>query len=158
MIHVEESTTIDRPVQDVAAFVADIERMTEWTDMTASRRLTDGPTREGTRAYGELAMGPVKLGWTYQVTDVEPTGGYGFKTISKSAIGMDGHISLTPITPSSTKVDYVVDIHTHGALRLLEPIARGEMARNEAAEVKRLKERLERAPAEKRVGAGSTAR
>ncbi len=60
MIRVETSTTIDRPVEVVARYVADIERMTEWTDMTASRRLTDGPTRAGTRAYAEVTMGPVK--------------------------------------------------------------------------------------------------
>jgi uncharacterized membrane protein len=145
MIRVEASTMVDRPVEDVAAYVADIERMTEWTDMTASRRLTDGPTREGTRAYAEVAIGPVKLGWTYQITDMQPSGGYGYKTVSKSALGMDGRVSLTPQGPSRTKVDYLVEIHTRGLLRLLEPLLRGEISRNEAGEVTRLKDRLEQA-------------
>jgi len=158
VIRVEESATIDRPVEVVAAFVADIERMTEWTDMIASRRLTDGPTREGTRGYAEVAMGPIKLGWTYQVTDIESTGGYGFKTVSRNALGMDGRIRLTPLTPTSTKIDYLVDIHTRGPLRLLEPIVRGEMARNEADEVRRLKERLERDPAKELANAGTATR
>lgn len=145
MIRVEASTMVDRPVEDVAAYVADIERMTEWTDMTASRRLTDGPTREGTRAYAEVAMGPVKLGWTYQITDMQPSGGYGYKTVSKSALGMDGRVSLTPQGSSRTKVDYLVEIQTRGLLRLLEPLLRGEISRNEAGEVTRLKDRLEAA-------------
>jgi uncharacterized membrane protein len=143
VIRVETSATIERPVEDVAAYVADIERMTEWTDMTASRRLTDGPIREGSRAYAEVAMGPVKLGWTYQITDVPPNGGFGYKTVSKSALGMDGRVALTPQAPNSTKVDYLVEIHTHGLLRLLEPLFRGEISRNEAREVTRLKARLE---------------
>jgi uncharacterized membrane protein len=147
VIRVETSATIDRPVEDVAAYVADIERMIEWTDMTASRRLTDGPIREGSRAYGEVALGPVKLGWTYQFTDMQPSGGFGYKTVSKSAIGMDGRVALAPQGPSQTKVDYLVEIHTHGLLRLLEPLLRGEISRNEAGEVTRLKARLEGATA-----------
>jgi uncharacterized membrane protein len=143
MIRVEATTTIDRPVDDVAAYLRDIERMTEWTDMTASRRLTDGPTREGTQAYAEIAMGPIKLGWTYQVTDVEGSGGFGYRTIGKSQLGMDGRVRLTAVGPAETRVDYLVDIHTHGLLRLLEPLLRGEMRRNESGEVTRLKERLE---------------
>ena len=146
MIRVETSVTIDRPVEDVARYLADIERMTEWSDMTVSKRLTDGPTREGTRAYAEVAMGPMKLGWTWQVTDLQTSGGFGFKTISRSALGMDGRIGITRQGPDATKVDYTVEVHTHGPLRLLEPLLRSEIAQNEAAEVTRLKARLE-APA-----------
>ncbi len=143
MIRVETSATIDRPVEDVANYVADIEKMTEWTDMTASRRLTDGPTRDGTKAYAEVAVGPLKLGWTYEIQDVDPTGGFAFKTITRNALGMDGSVRLTPTGPAATRVDYHVDIQTRGVLRLLEPLLRGEMAANEAGELGRLKTRLE---------------
>jgi uncharacterized membrane protein len=143
VIRVETSATIDRPVVDVANYVADIEKMTEWTDMTASRRLTDGPTRDGTKAYAEVAVGPLKLGWTYVIQDVDPTGGFAFKTITRNALGMDGSVRLAPTGPAATKVDYHVDIHTRGVLRLLEPLLRGEMAANEAGELGRLKARLE---------------
>ena len=145
MIRVETHATIDRPVDEVARYLADIERMTEWTDMTASRRLTDGPTREGTRAYAEVAMGPLKLGWTWQVTAIDPNGGFTYKTVSKSALGMDGRVRLTPQGATTTVIDYLVEIHTHGPLRLLEPLFRGEISRNEAAEVDRLKASLEAA-------------
>ena len=143
MIRVETSTTIDRPVEDVARYLADIERMTEWTDMTVSRRLTDGPLRDGSRAYAEVAMGPVKFGWTYQVSDLEPIGGFTYKTVSRSALGMDGHLRLTPLTSNRTRVDYLVEVRTRGLLRLLEPLFRGEIARGESAEIGRLKARLE---------------
>jgi uncharacterized membrane protein len=143
VIRVETSATIDRPVEDVANYVADIEKMTEWTDMTASRRLTAGPTRDGTKAYAEVAMGPLKLGWTYEIQDVDPTGGFAFKTITRNALGMDGSVRLAPTGPAATKVDYHVDIHTRGVLRLLEPLLRGEMAANEAGELGRLTARLE---------------
>ena len=146
MIRIDTSATIDRPVEDVARYVADIERMTEWTDMSASRRLTDGPTRDGTKGYAEVAIGPVKLGWTYEIQDVDPSGGYAFKTLTRNALGMDGSIRLTPIGPASTKVDYHVEIQTRGLLRVLEPVLRGEMAGKEAGEIDRLKARLEATP------------
>jgi uncharacterized membrane protein len=158
VIRIEADVTIDRPVEDVARYLADVERMTEWSDMTVSRRLTDGPTREGTRAYAEVPMGPMRLGWTWQVTDVDPTGGFGYTTISRSALGMDGRIRLTPQGPTATKVDYLVEVHTRGLLRLLEPLIRGEITRNEAGEVARLKTRLEGPAAAMSEAAGAPAR
>ena len=151
MIRVETSTTIDRPVEDVARYISDIERMSEWTDMTASRPLTDGPTRDGTKAYAEVALGPIKLGWTYVIEDVDPMGGFAFKTISRTALGMDGSIRLSETGPAATTIDYHVDIRTRGVLRMLEPLLRGEMSRNEAGELDRLKARLEGIPGTKAV-------
>ena len=147
MIRSETTTVIHRPAAEIVGYAADIERMTEWTDMTASRRLTDGPTRQGTQAYAEVAMGPMKLGWTWEVTDFDPVHGYGYRTVSKSALGMDGRITLTPQGPDATRVDYLVEVKTRGLLRILEPLIRGEISRNEAAEVTRLKAALEGSPA-----------
>ena len=143
MIRSESSTVINRPAAEIVSYVADIERMTEWTDMSASRRLTDGPTREGTQAYAEVAMGPMKLGWTWEVTDYDPVRGYGYRTISNSAIGMDGRVTVTPQGPDAARVDYLVEVRTRGLLRVIEPLIRGEISRNEAGELTHLKERLE---------------
>ena len=143
MIRSETTAVIHRPAAEVVAYAADIERMTEWTDMSASRSLTDGPTRAGTQAYAEVALGPMKLGWTWEITDFDPVQGYGYRTVSKSALGMDGRITVTPEGPDATRVDYLVEVKTRGLLRLLEPLIRGEISRNEAAEVTRLKERIE---------------
>jgi uncharacterized membrane protein len=147
VIRVDATATIDRPVEEVARYLADIERMTEWTDMTASRRLTEGPTKDGTKAYAEVAVGPVKLGWTYEIQDVDANGGFAFKTITRNALGMDGSVRLAPTAADKTTVDYHVEIQTRGLLRALEPLLRGEMARNEAGELARLKARIESRPA-----------
>jgi hypothetical protein len=143
VIRSETTTVIHRPAAEIVSYVADINRMTEWTDMSASRRLTDGPTRDGTQAYAEVALGPMKLGWTWEVTDFDPVRGYGYRTISKSAIGMDGRVTVTPQGPEESRVDYLVEVKTRGLLRLMEPLIRGEISRNEAGEVTRLKEQLE---------------
>jgi hypothetical protein len=41
-------------------------------------------------------------------------------------------------------VDAVVEVRTRGVLRVLEPLLRGEITRNEAGELDRLKAVLER--------------
>jgi uncharacterized membrane protein len=84
VIRSETTTVIHRPAAEIVAYLADIEAMTEWTDMTASRKVTDGPTGEGTRAYAEVALGPMKLGWTWEITDFDPIRGYGYRTVSKA--------------------------------------------------------------------------
>ena len=62
VIRSETTVVIRRPAAEIVSYVADIGRMTEWTDMSASRRTTEGPTRQGTQAYAEVALGPMKLG------------------------------------------------------------------------------------------------
>ena len=81
--------------------------------------------------------GSGQLGWTYQIQDIDPNGGFAFKTITRNALGMDGSVRLTPTAPDKTKVDYTVQIQTRGLLRILEPLLRGEMAGNEARELVR---------------------
>jgi hypothetical protein len=116
--------------------------------MTASRRLTDGPTSDGTKAYAEVAMGPVKLGWTYEIRDFRPNGGFAFTTITRNALGMDGSIRLTPSGVNATKVDYHVEILTpRSCCGSSNRSFRSEMSRNEAGELDRLKEQLETRPA-----------
>jgi uncharacterized membrane protein len=157
MIRIERSLIIDRPVEEVGRYVADVERQTEWTDMTASRKLTEGPLRPGTQVYAEVAMGPIKLGWTWEVIDFDPVRGMSYRTISKSALGMDGSLRLSPHGPTTTRVDAVVEVRTRGLLRLLEPLMRGEIAPNEAGEFDRLKAVLERGSGSTSVAAGTMA-
>lgn len=143
MIRSETTAVIRRPAAEIVGYLADIERMTEWTDMTSSRRLTDGPTGQGTQAYAEVALGPIKLGWTWEITDFDPVRGYGYRTVSKNALGMDGRVTLTPQGSAATRVDYLVEVKTRGLMRLVEPLIRGEISRNEATEVTRLKDLIE---------------
>ncbi|MGH2456390.1 MAG: SRPBCC family protein, partial [Candidatus Limnocylindria bacterium] len=143
VIRVEAEVLINRPPEEVGRFLADIERQPEWTDMSAARKLTDGPVREGTRAYAELPLGPFKLGWTWEVTEFDPARVLSYRTISRSALSMDGSYRLESQGAGATKVAATVEIRTRGLLRLLEPLMRAEVTRNETAEVLRIKGVLE---------------
>jgi uncharacterized membrane protein len=137
---------VDRPLDEVASFLADVERHVEWTDMSASRKLTEGPVRTGTQVYGEVAMGPLKLGWTYEITEFDPARVLSYRTVSRNAIGIDGSYRIQPASSKSTRIAASGEIRTRGMLRLLEPIIRAELARKENGELGRLKELIEAAP------------
>jgi hypothetical protein len=125
--------------------------------MTVSRKLTEGPARPGTQAYAQVAMGPVKLGWTWEVIDIDPARGMSYRTISKSSLGMDGSLRLSPEGPTATRVDAIVEVRTRGPLRVLEPVLRGEITRNEAGELDRIKAVLEGADGKTPFAAETTA-
>jgi hypothetical protein len=88
-------------------------------------------------------MGPFNLRWTYEVSDFDPRRRVTFRTVSKSALSMDGDYRVSAAGSDATRVDAVVDIRTRGPLRLLEPLFAGEVRRNESAELDRLKALLE---------------
>jgi len=51
MIDVTVATTVERPVDEVFAFVADIENEPRWhTDILETERLTEGDVKEGTKS------------------------------------------------------------------------------------------------------------
>lgn len=66
-----------------------------------------------------------------------------YRTVSRSAIGMDGSFRWSANGESATRLDAVVEVRTRGLLRLLEPLLRGEIARSEMREWERLKAVLE---------------
>lgn len=146
MIPFASEIVVDRPLDEVASFLAEVERHVEWTDMSASRKLTEGPVRTGTQVYGEVAMGPMKFGWTYEITEFDPARVLSYRTVSRSAIGMDGSYQLQPESSTSTRIAASGEIRTRGVLRLLEPILRAELARKESGELRRLKELIEAVP------------
>ena len=146
MVPFASEIVIDRPLDEVATFLADVERHVEWTDMSASRKLTEGQVRTGTKVYGEVAMGPMKLGWTYEITEFDPARVLSYRTVSRTAIGMDGSYRMQPESTTSTRIAASGEIRTRGVLRLLEPILRAELARKENGELRRLKELIEAVP------------
>ena len=77
------------------------------------------------------------------MTEFDPIHGYAYRTFSKSALGMDGRVTVTPEGADSARVDYLIEVRPHGLLRLIEPLLRSEISRNEAAELTRMKEQLE---------------
>ena len=73
-MELETTTVIDRPIAEVFARFAEVERFSEWIDDVVERRkLTDGPIRVGTQyhAVDQLPLGR-RLEGTLEITAYEP--------------------------------------------------------------------------------------
>ena len=56
MIRVENSTQIDRPIEEVFAYVDDLGRLPEWIDIIAESVPSEQPTKVGTRVNNSIRL------------------------------------------------------------------------------------------------------
>jgi hypothetical protein len=145
MIHYDVTATIDRPASEVFDWLADPVRMDQWTTMTDGRWLSGAPGGPGAVAESAVHLGPIssRLRWT--VTDYVPGRRIGWTTLPGGPMQWTGSYDLTT-NGSSTVVRSVGDVQPTGLFRILEPIIRSEIQRNEAAEMVKLQHILELSP------------
>jgi len=137
---------IDREPLVVGRFLLDPERWPEWTDMRDVQVLTEGPVGRGMRARATLGSGLLKSEATWELTAAEPERLVRFETISMGRFSIDGTYRLEPLGGERTRVTFDGTLHSRGALRLLEPLMRGEVRAEETRELERMKGILEAQP------------
>lgn len=142
MIDVTVALRINRPVEEVFAYVADIANDPEWhTDVQEVRRTTDGPIGPG--ATWHVRVKPsmrVSEGIT-QLVDVEPNRRQVFRgemgrmqpTVTHQLDPVDGATSF------SRRVRFTLP----GPMRLMEPLVRRMAKKRQGAFVSNLKRVLE---------------
>ncbi|WP_346535316.1 SRPBCC family protein [Micromonospora sp. DPT] len=136
---------IDRPPDEVFAYVTDPTRFAEWQhDVVGVRLESGGPVGLGTRFTTTRRIGGVERTMTQEVTEDSPPGRW-------AVHGVDG-----PIRPSATvtvepldegarsRVTFALDFAGHGVGVPLVPMVRRLAAKGAPASYRRLKERLER--------------
>lgn len=82
MAKVEVRVWIDRPVEEVYAYVVDVDRWPEWRqDVVGGELLTEGPVRVGTQARGVAKVLGRRFGIDVEVTALEPGVTFGYRPI-----------------------------------------------------------------------------
>lgn len=138
----ENTVTIQRPVKDVFAFLADFENIPAWNyAIVETKKTSPGPVGVGT-TYRQLRSIPSRSEEGFEVTAFEPT----------SRLEVHGDIGpfnatisylLTP-TNAGTRLTNAVDLQpASGALRLLAPLAASRVKTAVAANLDKLKQLLE---------------
>ncbi len=142
MIRYASEVTIDRPVHEVFSAILAVEDHPRWMNVSDAR--WEGPAHAvvGARALETLRMGPFKLRLPVVISELTPDQRVVFQVDSNRLAWTAGY-STTAVGTGSTRVSIDGVVRFKGALRLLEPLARGEMARGEKGEIERLKELLE---------------
>jgi carbon monoxide dehydrogenase subunit G len=142
MIHIEERITINRPIEEVFAYVSDFRTVSQWQSGVVDVRLTpEGPVGVGTRATFVRVFLGRKLEMTAEMVEYQPPTKQVFKTIS----------GPTPTTVSrrfeataeGTAITMVVEAHVEGVFELAEPLVDRSLRRAIEADFGTLKGLLE---------------
>jgi len=143
MIRVENSTQIDRPVEEVFAYVVDdLGRLPEWIDILAESVPSETPTKVGTRVTNRVRLLGRRFENTLEVVEHEPNRRLVFKTDAPFAVmatfvfePVDGGTSFATVLEAQPNAS--------AFFKLGEPILTRVGKRRFKGHLRRLKKRLE---------------
>lgn len=147
MISVESHAVIDRPVQDVFAFVSDQTNEPKWhTDILEIRPAPDSPSDLGsTWSLGSTWLMTVKFmgrkDYLVEVTALEPNRRVEFTTRTGALKPTTNY--LFESAAGGTRFTRHVDIPLQGVFRIMKPLMRGMAQKRNARFVENLKVLLE---------------
>src|SRR4051794_8149764 len=134
-IRYETRTTIDRPISDVFARLADVDGYRTWMRRTGvfrrSGRTSDGPLGPGTAYFDATRMGTFRGA----VTDYEPPSRLGFRETLRwfgSDLMEARPAYILEADGDKTIVHHVAEGELFGMMRLMKPVA-ALLARSERA-------------------------
>jgi uncharacterized membrane protein len=143
MISYESTIRIGRPAAEVFAMIVDPDRMDEWTGMSGSRWLTPSPHGAGSRLASTMPIGPFRRSVEWEVIEHQADRLFSVRSLPGGPMDWTGVYELEP-AGAETVVKSRGEVQPNGLLRLLEPLMRAELPREEASELERLKELVER--------------
>lgn len=143
-MHVENTITIDRPIEDVFAYLADGLNNPRWRPSVLSIEPASGSGGLGSR-YRQKMRGPGgrTIDGDYEVTRFEPPRLFEFKVIVGPG-RPTGVFTLSTPEPGRTSVTFSLDMEPTGMMRLMSGLVASTM-QSEVDQLSTLKEVLEQA-------------
>lgn len=143
MIKVESSIVINRPVEEVFAYVGDQRNTPQWqSGLVEVKRLTDGPPGIGTKhSFVRKFMGR-KMEASNEYVAYEPDKRITFKTTS-GPVPLEASYLFESLT-AGTKLTSRIEMEAAGFLGLVEPLIAAGLRREVRAALPALKEILEK--------------
>lgn len=151
MVRIEESVTIERPIEEVFNYLTTIERQPEWvTSMQRSTLTSDGPVGEGTTFRQTVKLVGRTIDADMTVTAYQPPHRYEFEGRSgpmQARIRFD----LTP-EGNGTRIVQTLDGEAEGVFKLADPILARTVGKQFQADLETLKSLLESGVAAETAG------
>jgi hypothetical protein len=150
MIQVEANRVIERPIEDVWAYMSNLDNMPAWDpgliEVKWHRPLALGTTVEMRDASPLLKLvGRLVRAPSFEINELEDGRRFGLRaTPDGGRSWLQAVYSLEPVGPHQTKVTRVAAIHGAGGWRLLEVVMGRRVKREREAEVVNLKRILEK--------------
>jgi uncharacterized membrane protein len=144
---IKHSIVIDRPAEEVFAYLDQLDRHGEWQDSLLSAKVeTEGPTRVGTRVVERRKVPGGARDIPYEITEHEPPRKASFRGTA-GPVRPVGTVTVDPIGQSSSRMSLELELEGHGIGKLFAIPARHQAAKEVPASHEKFKQLLEsRAP------------
>jgi uncharacterized membrane protein len=140
---ITHSIEINRPPEEVFAYIDDLARHKEWQDGIVSAKVnTDGPTKVGTTVTETRLVGKREMTQTWEVTEHDPPHTFAFRGID-GPVRVVGKGSVEAAGEGRSRVSISLDFEGHGLGKLMLPLARSQARKQVPKDQERLKAQLE---------------
>lgn len=139
------SLEVDRPAQEVFDYVTDPSRFSEWQKgVVDGHRQGDGPVSVGDKCVNTRRIGFAKRQVTSEITRLEPPRIWSVRGVD-GPIRAEVDVDVQPLEEANrSRLTVTLDFTGHGIGTLIVPLViRPQAAREMAANMRRLKQRLE---------------
>ena len=141
MIQQEVTIHLNRPVEQVFAFLMDTTQLTTWqTNLIKIDKLTEGPLRMGSRFLEVRRLGRRESEIQGEITSFEENKRFETRTLTKPQVAVS--YFLEP-EDGGTRVKHRFVMLTSGFMRLLEPLIAKSIREENDLDFKNLKRLLE---------------
>jgi len=141
MIQHEVSIHLNRPVEQVFAFLVDLQNVPTWqSNLIEIRKLTEGALHVGTQFREVRRFGRRSSEIRGEFTDFELNKRFATKTLTKPHVTVS--FSLDP-QDGGTRVGYKFVLLTSGIMRLFEPLIESLIKKQRESDFETLKRLLE---------------
>ena len=141
MVNVEISVTFDRPVEEVFAYMCEVERIPEWNSMVDEVIPSERPLRVGSTAHLKMRLLGRRIEATLEVTELEPNRRVVVKT--GAPISVTDTWTFEALGASRSRLTYGSVGETKGFFKLADPIVGRVVKKQLTAQLETLKELLE---------------
>ena len=143
MVTVEASAVINRPIDEVFAFVSNFANHPQWEgNFLEGKRLTPDPVGVGTRYQCVLKVPGQRVVSLIDITEYEPNQSIGFRGDQPAQAKPVGRMTFEAVG-SGTKVTLLPRPEFGGIFKLLEPLMAGYIKRSNVEHLRTLKSLLE---------------
>ena len=140
---IKDSIEINRPAEEVFAYLDQLDRHDEWQDSLLSVKvMTDGPTRVGTRVVERRKVPGGARDIPYEVTEHEPPRKASFRGTA-GPVRPVGTVTVEPLGESRSRMTLELEMEGHGIGKLFAPFAQRQAAKEVPKGHQKFKELVE---------------
>jgi len=122
MIKIETSIVINSLIEEVFAFVTDVEKQPRWSaELVEAKKTSEGPVGVGTTFSGVVKFLGRRMESDHEVSEYEPNSKFAFK-VTSGPVPIEADEYTFESVAGGTKVSVVVEGETGGFFKLGEPI------------------------------------